>query len=30
MKGRTNLLEITQNKVFKTKVEPHWFADNTR
>ncbi len=24
------LREMTENKVFKTRVKPHWFADNTR
>lgn len=25
-----NLRRLTENKVFKARVEPHWFADNTR
>ena len=25
-----NLRELTRNKVFRTRIEPHWFAENTR
>ena len=25
-----NLRKMTENKVFKARVRPHWFADNTR